>query len=294
MRIPDSLKQSVPWFVKIPVKCVIARLPLSDRFWQRLNIFRAGAMDDPASALATLEFFLQLADLPNLSDKTVLELGPGNSLLTSFFAASLGAARTWLVDVSQLAESDASLFAEAAGLLKKKGMQIPDISGCKSTEEIMRQLRASYETDGILSLATIPDASVDFMFSGSVLQHIRLKEFPELLRQMRRILKLGGVAVHTIDFRDHLQRSLNHLRFSERVWESSFMASSGFYTNRIPWPRMKLMFEKSRFSVEVKRLEFWPNGLPTQQRKMAMQFQEMPAEDLQVSGSHVVLRPQSG
>jgi SAM-dependent methyltransferase len=276
------------------MKCVIARLPLSDRFWQRLNIFRAGAMDDPANALATLEFFLQLVDLPNLSDRTVLELGPGNSLLTSLFAASLGAARTRLVDVTQLADTDVSLFAKAAGLLKKKGMQIPDIGGCKSTQEIMRELGASYETDGIKSLSAIPDASVDFMFSGAVLQHIRLNEFPELLRHMRRILKPAGVAAHTIDFRDHLQRGLNNLRFSERVWESSFMASSGFYTNRIPWPRMKLMFEKSGFSVEVKRLQFWPHGLPTQQRKMAMPFKQMPAEDLQVNASHVVLRPQPG
>jgi hypothetical protein len=27
---------------------------------------------------------------------------------------------------------------------------------------------------------------------------------------------------------------LNNLRFSERIWESEFMAKSGFYTNRIP------------------------------------------------------------
>jgi SAM-dependent methyltransferase len=292
MRIRESLKQSVPWFVKIPVKCAIARLPVSHRFWQRLNIFRAGAMDNPANALATLELFLEFADLSNLSGKTVLELGPGNSLLTSLFAASLGATRTWLVDVTALAETDVSLFTDGVALLEKKGMQIPDIGRCKSTKEIMRQLGASYETDGITSLSKMPDASVDFVFSAAVLAHIRLNDFPELLRQMRRILKPAGLAAHTIDFRDHLQRGLNNLRFSERVWESSFMANSGFYTNRIPWPRMKLMFERSGFSVEAKRLEFWPHGLPIEQRKMAMPFREMPAEDLQISASQVVLRPQ--
>ena len=170
-------------------------------------------------------------------------------------------------------------------------MRIPDISGCKSTQEIMRQLGASYETNGIMSVSTIPDASVDFVFSAAVLQHIRLDEFPELLIHMRRILKPAGVAAHTIDFRDHLQLGLNNLRFSERVWESAFMANSGFYTNRIPWPHMKLMFEKSGFAVEVKRLECWPHGLPTKQRRMAMPFKEMPAEDLQISASDMVLRP---
>jgi SAM-dependent methyltransferase len=250
-------------------------------------------MDNPANALATLELFLELADLPNLCGKTVLELGPGNSLLTSLFAASLGAQRTWLVDVRPLADTEVSLFINAAALLEKKGMRIPDIGGCKSTKEIMGRLGASYETDGIMSLSKMPEASVDFLFSAAVLAHVRLDEFPELLRHMRRILKPAGVAAHTIDFRDHLQRGLNNLRFSESVWESSFMANSGFYTNRIPWPRMKLMFEKSGFSVEVKRLEFWPHGLPLDQRKMAMPFKEMPAEDLQISASRVVLRPQT-
>jgi SAM-dependent methyltransferase len=293
MKIPKSLKRSVPWYVKIPVKCAIARLPVSDRFWQRLNVFRAGAMDDPAKALSTLEFFVRLAGLPSLAGRTVLELGPGNSLLTALFAASLGGERTWLVDVKRLAETDVSLFTKAIALVEEKRMPVPDLDGCRSTGEILKKLRATYETGGIASLAKIPDASVDFLFSAVVLQHVRLDGFPELLRHSRRILKPAGVAAHTIDFRDHLQRALNHLRFSERVWESPFMANSGFYTNRIPWPRMKRMFEESGFSVEVKHLEFWPHGLPTQRHKMAMPFREMPVEDLLVSGTQVVLRPQS-
>jgi SAM-dependent methyltransferase len=292
MQIPESLKRSVPWYIKIPLKCAIARLPFGDRFWQRLNVFRAGGMDDPANALTTLEFFLRLAGLPSLAGRTILELGPGNSLLTALFAASLGSEGTWLVDVKRLAETDVSLFAKAIAVLEEKRMPVPNLDGCRSTPEIMKKLRATYETGGIESLSKIADASVDFIFSAAVLQHVRLDEFPELLRQTRRILKPEGVAAHTIDFRDHLQRALNNLRFSERVWESSFMANSGFYTNRIPWPQMKQMFEDCGFLVEVKHMEFWPHGLPTQHHKMAMPFKEMPIEDLLVSACQVVLRPQ--
>jgi SAM-dependent methyltransferase len=291
-QIPESLKQSVPWYVKIPLKCAISRLPFGERFWQRINLFRAGAMDNPETALDTLKFFLHLVDLTDLSGKTVLELGPGNSLLTAFFAASLGTERTWLIDAKPLAETDVSLFAQAVALLEAKGMPLLDVEGAKSNAEVMERLRATYETDGLVSLTKVPSASVDFVFSSAVLEHIRLHEFPDLLKHLRRIIKPTGVAAHTIDFRDHLQSGLNNLRFTERVWESSFMANSGFYTNRIPWPQMSQMFEKSGFSVEAKQLQFWPHGLPTPQAKMAMPYRQMPADDFRVYLSHVVLRPQ--
>ncbi len=34
-----------------------------------------------------------------------------------------------------------------------------------------------YLTEGLKSLREVPDASVDFLFSNTVLEHIRLKEF---------------------------------------------------------------------------------------------------------------------
>jgi SAM-dependent methyltransferase len=259
LNIESNLTRMLPWFLKIPAKMLLSRLPVSLRTWQKLNLFRAGSMDDEAYARGVFDKHLAAAGLADLAGRTVLELGPGNGLLTGKFAHDLGAAKTWLIDSSPIAEPAA----------------FPN---------------TTYMSGGLASLKTIPSASVDFLFSHAVLEHVRLREFGELIAESRRVLKKDGVASHQIDFRDHLGGALNNLRFSEERWESEFMAFSGFYTNRIPWMRMKEIFEQTGFSVAVIKRNCWPE-LPTDQARMAPPYSSMKADDLRTWDCHVVLRP---
>jgi hypothetical protein len=126
-------------------------------------------------------------------------------------------------------------------------------------------------------------------FSNAVLEHIRLKEFPALIAETKRILKPEGVCSHQIDYRDHLGGALNNLRFSEQRWESDFMAKSGFYTNRIPWTRMAETIAAAGYSITMVKQDCWPS-LPTPHPSMAEPYQEMKAQDLLTWGCHVILR----
>jgi hypothetical protein len=101
------------------------------------------------------------------------------------------------------------------------------------------------------------------------------------------------VASRVIDFRDHLQNGLNNLRFPDWTRGNEFMARSGFYTNRLRWPAMKELFQEASFSVKLRTVERWSNGLPTRQQSMAMPFRTAPAEELMVKLAHVELRPVS-
>src|SRR6185312_9110211 len=67
----------MPWFVKIPAKIVLSRMPVRSLRWQRLNLFKAGVMDDPAAAFRLFSTHLEGAGMSALTGKTVLELGPG-------------------------------------------------------------------------------------------------------------------------------------------------------------------------------------------------------------------------
>jgi cyclopropane fatty-acyl-phospholipid synthase-like methyltransferase len=167
----------IPWFVKLTGKIVLSRLPVSPLAWQRLNLFRAGVMDNEESARQIFSRHLSSTGLTDLHGRTVLELGPGNGLLSGKFANELGAAKTWLIDAVPLAEP----------------ASFPN---------------TFYRSEGLKSLKEIPTASVDYLFS--VLEHIRLKEFPELMKETRRILKPDSVCSHQIDFRDHLGGALNN------------------------------------------------------------------------------------
>lgn len=136
----------IPWFVKIPAKIVLSRLPVSGKAWQKLNLFRAGVMDSDATARPVFNQHFSATGLPSLKGKTVLELGPGNGLLTGKFAHELGAVKTWLIDSEPIAE-------------------------------IQYFPNTVYLSEGLKSLRSVANRSVDFLFSNAVLEHIRLKEF---------------------------------------------------------------------------------------------------------------------
>ena len=104
-------------------------------------------------------------------------------------------------------------------------------------------------TDGLQSLKKINTNSVDYLFSHSVMEHIRLHEIDEYILEMKRILKPNGLISHNINYKDHLQESLNNLRFPTKIWESEFFAKSGFYTNRIPAVEMHDKFSKAGFKL---------------------------------------------
>jgi len=248
-------------------------------------------MDTPAEAFSIFKKHYGATGLTTLCGRTVLELGPGNSALSSLFAASFGATRIWLVDTEPLASKDVTLFGQAEHILSELNLPVPGAGTAPSIDAALKLLNAIYLTEGLTSLQTIPDGEVDFLFSNAVLEHIRLADFTRTANEMRRVLRPNGVASHVIDFRDHLQNGLNNLRFPERIWESNFMASSGFYTNRLTWPAMKKLFEEANFYVELRSFELWPNDLPTRQSSMALPFRNMPPHELMVMSVHVVLRP---
>jgi SAM-dependent methyltransferase len=286
----SGIKRLLPWFVKIPAKIVLSRLPISMRAWQKLNVFRAGAANSPVFHYGVFHGHLAACGIKTLQGKTVLEIGPGNALLTALFARTLGAEHTWLIDQIDLAQDDWPTFASALEYLRDEGLNPPAIS---RSEPLAGQLHYTYLTGGLDSLRQIPSASIDFLFSQAVMEHVRLAEFNDIAREMRRVLRPGGAASHWIDFRDHLQYALNNLRFSEKVWESHFMASSGFYTNRIPFPTMRQRFHDAGFSVRVVKEYLWGTSLPTLQSKMATPYRGMLPSELMVKHAHVVLHPES-
>ena len=135
----------------------------------------------------------------------------------------------------------------------------------------------------------MPSASVDFIWSHAVLEHVRKREFLDTMRECRRILKSGGICSHQIDLRDHLGGALNNLRFSERVWESEIVAMSGFYTNRIWFGEMLSLFGQAGFEVEVGDVHRWAR-LPTPRKRLAREFRTVSDKDLLVADFSVLLR----
>ncbi|MFQ6016722.1 MAG: methyltransferase domain-containing protein, partial [Kiloniellaceae bacterium] len=237
-------------------------------------------MDRPDYALKGFESQFEMAGRPNGdSGFTALELGPGDSLFSALVVHAFGGRRCWLVDAGAFADTDLSLYRQMADYLKAQGLPAVDLSGVTSVSELLEASNANYLTSGLTSLREIPDESVDFNWSRAVLEHIRRHEFRDTVQELRRILRPGGACSHRVDLSDHLDGNLNNLRFSDRWWESEFMAKSGFYTNRIRFSEMLEHFSAAGFAVEVKRINRW-DQLPTPKARMARRFRSIDDDEL--------------
>lgn len=266
-------------------------------------MFAHGRMDEPAICFETFKHSAVAAAVaigqtrsqrtearPRAEDFVVLELGPGDSLYTALVAYAHGATQCYLVDDGEFATGDIDGYRAMVQFIARHGLKVPSLDGVASIGEILARCGASYLTSGLDSLRGIPSSTVDFIFSNAVLEHVRRRELADVLRETRRIVKPGGCCFHRIDLQDHLGGALNNLRFADNVWESEFMARSGFYTNRIRYGEMIRLFAHTGFAVEVKRVLRW-NVLPTARDKLHKMFRSMPTDDLLVYGFDVVLRP---
>jgi SAM-dependent methyltransferase len=290
MNVRWSLATMVPWWAKILAKLLLARFRLPYRAWRKMGFFLHGAMEDPSYAWRV--YSLHLAQYQKFSGKAVpgevLELGPGDSAFSGAFGAALGTRRTVLVDVeSFFSWNDRSMKTLRSFLFRDHpNLCLPDGSGLES-------IRTDYLTHGLESLRSLPEASVDFIWSQAVLEHLPREAFPAFLAEMRRIVRSDGLLSHRVDLKDHLGGGLNNLRFNDSIWESRWFQSSGFYTNRLRRDEILSAFRQAGFEVVLMVEERW-SRMPTRKNKLNSAFRLRSDEELLVSGLNLVLRPTEG
>src|SRR6266849_2357448 len=283
------VKQRIPWQLKIALKLVLSRVPLNYHLWKKAGLFELGAMERPEYALSVFRRHFEAATFARKTGEfTALEVGPGDSLCSALIAHTFGASRTYLVDMGAFASTDLAPYRRLASHLCELGLQPPNLENCSSLEQVMAACSAEYLTEGLASFRKIPPASVDFIWSHAVLGHVRRNDFLPTLLELRRIQRPDGVCSHHTGFGDILGGKMIDLRFSDRVWESSFMANSGFYTNRLRYQEVLRLFRQAGFEPEILKVTRWKT-LPTPRRKMAQPFASLPEQELQVSGLDVVL-----
>lgn len=279
------------WRAKIAAKLVLSRLPIDYAFWKRLSLFEHGKMNDPEYAFIVFtHHFEKCRKYLSKDGFSMLETGPGDSLMSAMLGRAFGAAHITIVDVGYFAGTDMAPYRKMAQYLRSRGLDAPSESELASIETMLSACNTTYLTNGLNSLGKIKSNSVDFIFSQAVLEHVRKCDFAATMAEHKRILRDSGVCSHNVDLRDHLGGALNNLRFSERVWESELMASSGFYTNRIQYSDMLELFSGAGFKTDVISSECWQT-LPTPISAMNEQFSVKPEEELRKMAFHVLAFP---
>ncbi|MCG9029706.1 methyltransferase domain-containing protein [Laribacter hongkongensis] len=192
------------------------------------------------------------------------------------------------MDAGAFAVTDMSAYKALFAFLRKQGFALTNIQNPKSISEVLGQCNAAYLTSGVSSLSHLDDQSVDFCCSNAVLEHIPKTDMALLARELKRVLRPGGICVHRVDLQDHLGGELNNLRFSEAVWESRIFRKAGFYTNRIRYAEMVALFEQAGFACNVSRIVSW-DQFSTPRARMDKLFRSLPDANLLVKGFDLVL-----
>jgi SAM-dependent methyltransferase len=279
----------IPWWAKIGSKLILSRLPIDYRLWSRLGLFKHGSMADTGYAIDVfLNHYRRCWPSPLAAGYTCLEIGPGDTLFSALVARSQGAGRVVLVDADHFADDEPEPYRALARELSAQGLPCPHLDDAGSLGDVLVACNATYITRGLAGLKALDTASVDFVWSQAVLEHIRKAEFLPYMRELRRVMKPDGRASHRVDLRDHLGAALNNLRFSETLWEKDWFARSGFYTNRIRYSQMCELFREAGFRFEVLSVDRW-HALPTPRSSLAEPYRAMDDDELRVSGFDVRL-----
>jgi SAM-dependent methyltransferase len=285
-----SLRQKIPWQLRIAAKLILSKLPFSYAQWSKIGLFRHGQMDSYNYAWSVLSRHRK--QLSSERDNWHgLELGPGDGILSALLAPALGAAGLTLLDSGDYADKDICKYKQQINdfLAKHNNYILPDYSNCTSINEILKFSGGAYHFNGLSSLKALADDSFDIIYSQAVLEHVRRDEFSETLLQCRRLLKPNGVMSHVVDFKDHLGGGLSNLKISSVLWEQNWFAlKSNFYTNRLRFSEVIKICEDSGFTLkmaEVSRYEV----TPIRRKQLATEFSRLSDDDLSVSEVHLVM-----
>lgn len=261
---------------------------------------------------------LVIADQHGLANdpRTVVELGPGDSIGIGLMALLTGAEQYYAVDQVRHASSATNLlvFDELAKLLSAQtpipsGGEFAEIlpelgdynfpSKILSDERLARALApdrlnrirntlaGNLTTGPIRYLAPmgrmheIPGNSVDLFVSQAVMEHVDKLEgtYTECFRCM----KPGGFMSHQIDLRCHdtAPEWNGHWKYADLTWR--FMRGGRpWFINRQPCSTHIGLANQAGFNIQAEVKQFTSNGITREQ--LASRFKELSESDLTTAG----------
>ena len=269
------------WALKIIFKIIFSRLNIPYSLWKKFNVFKHGQMESFEYSRKIFEgHFRDMSQVNKIDNPVIMEIGPGDSLFSMVYSRKYSKEKFYFLDVNDYASKDLNLYLKLRKKLEKENYFPKKIKRkIESFDDLLKNYNSTYLISGIESLKTIEDESIDYIFSHSVMEHIRKYELNDLIKEMYRILKPNGVVSHNINYKDHLDESLHNLRFSESLWESNFFVKSGFYTNRIPAVVMHNYFRENGFKLIKEDYGRW-NKLPLNRNFLNKEFKKFTDDEL--------------
>jgi len=264
------------------------------------NIARSG-LDVAASCQYVQSIFAKVDKLVTASGgwegKSVLEIGPGDSLGTGLLVLAHGAQRYQAIDrfaVSFDPAGERQIFAALQSSLPEPARQrLADVIALSPDGFFTRSERFAYTNS--LPLESAPahfgEQSFDVIYSNAVLEHVR--DLEASLRAIRRLLAPGGVMLYAVDLRSHQNYERHALEFLEYPrWFYSLMTSHTGAPNRARFSRYDGLLRAQGFlDLDYTIEKRYDSGWVEKRRPhLAREFRSLDPEDLSVATFQVIGR----
>ncbi|MBL8203809.1 MAG: class I SAM-dependent methyltransferase [Blastocatellia bacterium] len=241
--------------------------------------------------------------------QTILEIGPGTELGTGIAALLSGIKQYIAYDSTPWLPQklDDQLFQELVRRFRQREafaerdrivpstsfpkQLFPDEQLCQIlSDEGIGQIKQSAEQRNhsiryLNSLTALPDNSVDYLFSHSVLEHVESLE--AMYNAMWRWLRPGGVMTHSVDFSSHGTSTVwnGHWTIPDGVWRLMH-GKRRYFINREPASTHRRLLEQMGFEIKGFHLSHLESRLkPT---ALAQRFRNLSESDLQTCSVFIV------
>ena len=165
---------------------------------------------------------------------------------------------------------------------------IAEASG-RTLEEVrvdyMRQLPFDYRAPADATATSLPDESVDVVFSNSVLEHVPRRVIGLMMKEAYRVLRPGGLSIHSVNCGDHYAyfdrqiTFMNYYQFAEKDWH--FWNNDLQYQNRMrPQDFIELSEQAGLRTVLAKHIPRPELLRRLPSLTLAAEFQHYPPEQL--------------
>jgi SAM-dependent methyltransferase len=235
----------------------------------------------------------------DLSQRTLFEFGAGWDLYGNLVAWCGGVGTQLVYDLRRWVRPDQvntvirHLMADPpAGAARIPRATLPEDDGFEAA--LREHYGIDYRAPADAGATGLPDASVDLVFTTSVLEHVPEAPLRRLMRECRRLARPGAVISHVIDYSDHYAHAdpaigpYNFLRFDEAAWQA--FNPGIHFQNRLRHADYLRLFDETGFRLLEERAEQPDDALAALAGlKLAARFRDRPPEELAPTLGHVVL-----
>ncbi len=247
------------WRVKGVIQKLLAGLPggtaINDRLQRTFGELRdpAANFDAKVRDWLGLMALLRAAGIPSVAGRDLLEIGTGWYPTSPLLFALAGARACHTYDISR--HLDGAMTRRLFLHVERHLVAIADAASRDPAEvralyrrlvetgtdaELLGLAGIVYHAPADASRTTLPDESIDVVFSNSVLEHVNPAVLPALMRESRRLIGARGVSLHAVACNDHYAHFdcgvsfVHYLQFDAGRWR--WWNNALNYQNRLRAP----------------------------------------------------------